>query len=39
MEHLNLNSVIPAQAGIHNHDISSNGDQQRASFCTVTGLC
>ncbi len=29
--------IIPAQAGIHNHDASGKGDQRPASFGTVSG--
>ncbi len=30
-------AVIPAQAGIHDHDVSGEGDQRHASFCMVSG--
>ena len=32
-----LNAVIPAQAGIQNHDVSEEREQRRASFCPVGG--
>ena len=31
-----LDTVIPAQAGIQNHDVSGRGDPRRASFCIVS---
>ena len=37
MERRNLDTVIPAKAGIHNHDVSGECEQRRASFCTVSG--